>query len=601
MVNEKKSVETPQEESDVEWLNNLVANSEDNVPDEVSETVSDQSDEKIEDTDKKSLKEDVEDIKKDDAGKGREEIKQEHPKKPAIPHPKQHYEKRDAKPKKEEIIEIKKVEHKTYTEHKHNHKEDKSAHQKKPEIKKEEKIDAKKPKEVITMKKAKQSKVDENREHKRKSKLTKNVLIWIGIVMLAAILVTAIILLVSPKNKVITEGNQTIKSVAATVNGEAIYLQDIQTQYDSLNPMIKQMYTLESILNKSIDDILLKQEAKNMGITVNEKEVQTEIDAVKEQNKLTDEQFEQALTQQGMTLKGVEDMIRDNILIKKFLNSTILNNLTITENNIEAYYSLNIEKFNAPEQVTVQHILIMITPNVTDAQAKSKIEQIQKEFNGSNFCELVTKYSEDPGSLSTCGKYTFAKGDFNNPEFENPSFDLKVGENAIIQTSFGYHLINKLASIPARVLNLTEVHDNINTTLYDETAQKRFDALMAGLRDKAVIINYMTKTEGNESVLIPLEETVTNLDDFAKCLTEKGTVFYGASWCTHCNNQKKMFGESLQYINYTECADEMQGQTKACDDAGISGYPTWIINGQSYPGEQTLDRLAKLSGCELPE
>lgn len=32
-------------------------------------------------------------------------------------------------------------------------------------------------------------------------------------------------------------------------------------------------------------------------------------------------------------------------------------------------------------------------------------------------------------------------------------------------------------------------------------------------------------------------------DDFAKCLSEKGVKFYGAFWCSHCANQKAMFGK----------------------------------------------------------
>jgi len=106
-------------------------------------------------------------------------------------------------------------------------------------------------------------------------------------------------------------------------------------------------------------------------------------------------------------------------------------------------------------------------------------------------------------------------------------------------------------------------------------------------------------TAENSTTTVTPVVTTTNLDDFAKCITSKGAVFYGASWCEHCNNQKTMFGESLQYVKYVECAVEGQPQvqTPECTAAGISGYPTWIINNQSYPGEQTIESLAKLTGC----
>ena len=64
-----------------------------------------------------------------------------------------------------------------------------------------------------------------------------------------------------------------------------------------------------------------------------------------------------------------------------------------------------------------------------------------------------------------------------------------------------------------------------------------------------------------------------NYDSFAKCLTEKGAVMYGAVWCAHCKDQKKAFGDSFQYIKYVECTEN----TKLCLDDGVNGYPTWII------------------------
>lgn len=87
-------------------------------------------------------------------------------------------------------------------------------------------------------------------------------------------------------------------------------------------------------------------------------------------------------------------------------------------------------------------------------------------------------------------------------------------------------------------------------------------------------------------------------DALAKCLTEKGAKMYGAYWCSHCQNQKKTFGDSFQYVDYVECdAQGPNGNPTACELAGIQGYPTWIIGGAKYSGEQDLGTLAKIAGC----
>ncbi|MBI2105296.1 hypothetical protein HYT56_00490 [Candidatus Woesearchaeota archaeon] len=88
-------------------------------------------------------------------------------------------------------------------------------------------------------------------------------------------------------------------------------------------------------------------------------------------------------------------------------------------------------------------------------------------------------------------------------------------------------------------------------------------------------------------------------DEFAKCITEKGAIFYGSFQCIHCGTQKEMFGNSMQYINYVECGPLGGPQNLACQQAKINSYPTWDINGARYSGVQQFDRLAELTGCQL--
>jgi thiol-disulfide isomerase/thioredoxin len=87
------------------------------------------------------------------------------------------------------------------------------------------------------------------------------------------------------------------------------------------------------------------------------------------------------------------------------------------------------------------------------------------------------------------------------------------------------------------------------------------------------------------------------LDDFAKCLTSAGAVMYGAEWCAHCQDEKKLFGDSFKYVNYIECPDNIE----RCLKAGVEGYPTWIFpDGKKLIGEQGLEKLSQESGCKLP-
>lgn len=92
-----------------------------------------------------------------------------------------------------------------------------------------------------------------------------------------------------------------------------------------------------------------------------------------------------------------------------------------------------------------------------------------------------------------------------------------------------------------------------------------------------------------------------NYDSFAKCLSSKNVTMYGTYWCSHCAEQKKIFGDSFQYVTYVECGvpGDYRGQTEICKRENIEYYPTWVINGGQYQFrvEQSIEKLSSLSGC----
>jgi uncharacterized membrane protein/glutaredoxin len=85
----------------------------------------------------------------------------------------------------------------------------------------------------------------------------------------------------------------------------------------------------------------------------------------------------------------------------------------------------------------------------------------------------------------------------------------------------------------------------------------------------------------------------------AEHLTEEGVVFYGASWCPHCQEQKRLFGASAGRLPYVECSlgGPNAPQSMACRQAGIRSYPTWVIDGRAIVGQVlSLTQLADATG-----
>ena len=86
----------------------------------------------------------------------------------------------------------------------------------------------------------------------------------------------------------------------------------------------------------------------------------------------------------------------------------------------------------------------------------------------------------------------------------------------------------------------------------------------------------------------------------AEHLTREGAVMYNAYWCPHCHDQKEMFGkEASEKLNLVECAkDGFNNKRELCEAKGITGFPSWEINGSIDSGVKSLEELAELTNYE---
>ncbi len=92
----------------------------------------------------------------------------------------------------------------------------------------------------------------------------------------------------------------------------------------------------------------------------------------------------------------------------------------------------------------------------------------------------------------------------------------------------------------------------------------------------------------------------SSLGALAQHLAKIDAKFYGASWCPHCKDQKKMFGAAAERLPYVECSPQGPSgpQAPICRTMNIKGYPTWIINGRRFEGVLTTQDLAQYSGFQ---
>lgn len=204
----------------------------------------------------------------------------------------------------------------------------------------------------------------------------------------------------------------TVDRIVATVNGEIITLSQLNRRAD---PVIKMRRlngaaaaeARSKILEAIIDQQLASQEARKLGLSISDGEVDRAIQGVMEQYKINLEQLKAGLQYQGTTLENFREDIRLEILKSKVLAVQVRQKVVVTDAEVSALLkgentlpdgtSLVGGAF-APAEVRI--IYIPITANNARAIKKSLDEgaRIKAEIDaGLSFAEAVAKYSQGPG------------------------------------------------------------------------------------------------------------------------------------------------------------------------------------------------------------
>ncbi|MBS0855303.1 MULTISPECIES: peptidylprolyl isomerase SurA [Tatumella] len=98
-------------------------------------------------------------------------------------------------------------------------------------------------------------------------------------------------------------------------------------------------------------------------------------------------------------------------------------------------------------EVHARHILIKVSPIMSDQQARAKIQQLSDEINSGkiSFADAAKRFSDDPGSANQGGDLGWASPNIYDPAFRDAVMNLKKGQlSAPVRSSFGWHLIQLL-------------------------------------------------------------------------------------------------------------------------------------------------------------
>lgn len=149
----------------------------------------------------------------------------------------------------------------------------------------------------------------------------------------------------------------TTPGVAAIVNGQEISVEELNKEYEfffllgGLPESYKDIITKGDFLNSSlIAEVLILQEAEDLGISVDIVESETLLLSSLENSGISVEDFEITLTERGLTLEEANKYFNYQLISFKLLNETVLGEIEVSDEEVQAAYEENKELFEAQEQ-----------------------------------------------------------------------------------------------------------------------------------------------------------------------------------------------------------------------------------------------------------
>ncbi len=223
---------------------------------------------------------------------------------------------------------------------------------------------------------------------------------------------------------------------------------------------------------------LLLGEAAAKGVTLSEAKIDSFLTQEYERAG-GEEKYKEMLAASNVSMDIVRKDVHDGMLIKKFVDSQIVEKATVSEEDIKKAY-------NEDKTASVRHILMMTTGKSDEEKAliREKMQGVlDRARKGEDFAKLAKEFSEDPGSKNKGGLYeNFPRGQMVKP-FEDAAFNIPVGElSDIVETQYGYHIL-KIEGRQKETRPFAEVHDEIEKKLLSTRYNEAYKDFISKLKD----------------------------------------------------------------------------------------------------------------------
>jgi peptidyl-prolyl cis-trans isomerase SurA len=252
--------------------------------------------------------------------------------------------------------------------------------------------------------------------------------------------------------------------------------------------------TPEVIVN-AIDELLLIQRGRELGYSLGNEQFRNIVENIKKENKIeTEEQFQAALKQEGMTLDDLKRQIERNMLASRVQQVEVMGKIAVSDEEVRQYYDANKESFTTQPQITLREILVSVPTSdkgvnvAEDDAAKAKVEDIRKRAEGGEPFERLASDLSDSGSKANGGLIGPISRSDLSPELQKELAALKPGQlTRTVRTTRGYQLIKLESSTETKIKTMDEARPEIADKVAGQKQRGQMLQYLQQLRTQAII------------------------------------------------------------------------------------------------------------------
>jgi parvulin-like peptidyl-prolyl isomerase len=236
-------------------------------------------------------------------------------------------------------------------------------------------------------------------------------------------------------------------------------------------------------MTELIEQVWLRGEAEELGVTVTPKQVSTELAKIKRENFKTPGSYKSFLESSNFTPEDVEKRVEVQVLSQQ-VQEVVSNRAGAPSNSeIQAYYDAEkSSQFTTPASRDVRVVI-----NKDKSEVEKAKEELEKDSSPASWKKVAAKYSTDAstkgkGGLQTQVPEEFLKGELKTAIYGSPTNQI----NGPVKNSGSYLVVEVVKLNPEKVQSLKEVKSQISSTLGQKNQEEALTEFVAGYQSKWV-------------------------------------------------------------------------------------------------------------------